>query len=339
MAIARSWRAGQRPDGPYEARLSDVPALNRVFSDSFTERYRRDGLVGVRVPSLNPVIWRYAIEDADGGAMLWRDERDDIVAFNVVHCSGREGWMGPLAVRPDAQGTGVGTRIVRAGVDWLEARHACPIGLETMPRTMDNIGFYSRIGFVPTRLTITMTIDSLHGSHPPTLLGRLGSRDRDEALSECRALVDGLLPGYDFTRELLLTNELGLGDTVLFRDRGKLVGFGLCHTAPLVEGRMRDETRVLKLVLARGSLLREAVTGLADFARRNGTRRAAFRVQTEYLDAYRALIGLGAQVRWTDLRMTLDGRAEQRPGAAPAGEDGEEGGEGDRGLVWSNWEI
>ena len=338
MAIARSWRTGQKPDGPYEARLSDVPALNRVFSDSFTERYRRDGLVGVRVPSLNPAIWRYAIEDADGGAMLWRDERDDIVAFNVVHCSGREGWMGPLAVRPDAQGTGVGTRIVRAGVDWLEARQASPIGLETMPRTMDNIGFYSRIGFLPNRLTITMTIDSLHGSHPPTLLGRMGARERDDTLAECRALLDGLLPGYDFTRELLLTNELGLGDTLLFRERGKLVGFGLCHTTPLVEGRIRDETRVLKLVLARGSLLREAVTALGDFARRHGTRRAAFRVQTEYLDAYRSLVAFGAQVRWTDLRMTLEGHSERRPDAPGSAGDGDDS-ESERGLVWSNWEI
>ncbi|HEU6450015.1 MAG TPA: GNAT family N-acetyltransferase [Gemmatimonadaceae bacterium] len=337
MAIARSWRTGLRPDGPYEARLSDVPALNRVFSDSFTERYRRDGLVGVRVPSLNPAIWRYAIEDADGGAMLWRDDRDEILAFNVVHCSGVEGWMGPLAVRPDAQGTGVGTRIVRAGVEWLEAKQASPIGLETMPRTMDNIGFYSRIGFLPNRLTITMTIDALHGSHPPALLGRMGARDRDDAVGECRALLDSLLPGYDFTRELLLTSELGLGDTLLFRERGKLVGFGLCHTTPLVEGRIRDETRVLKLVLARGALLREAVTALADFARRHGTRRAAFRVQTEYVEAYRALVAFGAQVRWTDLRMTLEGHPERRPGATSDSDS--DAAENERGLVWSNWEI
>jgi hypothetical protein len=178
-----------------------------------------------------------------------------------------------------------------------------------------------------------MTVEALHGGHPPSLLGRLSSRDRDDALSECRSLLDQLLPGYDFTRELLLTNELGLGDTVLFREGGRLVGFALCHTAPLVEGRMRDETRVLKLVLERGAGLRDAVTGLADFARRNGTRRAAFRAQTEYLEAYRTLIALGAQVRWTDLRMTLDGRAEVRPVATGGA------GEGDRGLVWSNWEI
>jgi GNAT superfamily N-acetyltransferase len=338
MAIARSWRTGIRPEGPFEARLSDVPALNRVFSDSFTERYRRDGLVGVRVPSLNPAIWRYAIEDSDGGAMLWRDDRDQIVAFNVVHCSGVEGWMGPLAVRPDAQGTGVGSRIVRAGVSWLEARHASPIGLETMPRTMDNIGFYSRLGFIPGRLTVTMTVDALHGNHPPTLLGRMGERDRDDALAECRALVNAIHAGYDYTRELRLTNELGLGDTLLFRERGTLVGFALCHTTPLVEGRIRDETRVLKLVLARGSLLRDAVVGLGDFARRHGTRRAAFRVQTEYVEAYQSLVSFGAQVRWTDLRMALDGHPEPRPGIV-GDRAGDVPDEVERGLVWSNWEI
>src|SRR3712207_7385576 len=45
--------------------------------------------------------WRYAIEDAAEGAMLWRDERGDVVAFNVAHLSGVEGWMGPLAVRSE----------------------------------------------------------------------------------------------------------------------------------------------------------------------------------------------------------------------------------------------
>ncbi|HEX6537324.1 MAG TPA: GNAT family N-acetyltransferase [Gemmatimonadaceae bacterium] len=324
MAIARTWRASRHPDGPIPARLEDITALNQVFSDAFTERYRRDGLVGVRVPYLNPAIWRYAIEDAAGGALLWRDERDDIVAFNIVHASGREGWMGPLAVRPDSQGSGVGKEIVRAGIDWLRGARAGTIGLETMPRTMDNIGFYSALGFVPGRLTITVTMDASHGEHPPSLLSRIGVREKPSVIAQCATLVEQVLPGYDFTREITLTDELGLGDTLLFRDGGQLVGFALCHTAPLVEGRMREETRVLKLVLARRALVRDAALALADYARRNGTRRVAFRAQTEYLDAYRTLIGLGARVRWTDLRMTLDQYPEPVAG---------------EGLVWSNWEI
>ena len=70
MATARDWKTARHADGPHAVRLTDVPALNQVFSDAFTERYRRDGMVGVRVPFLNPAIWRYAIEDA--GLAQWR---------------------------------------------------------------------------------------------------------------------------------------------------------------------------------------------------------------------------------------------------------------------------
>ena len=64
----------------------------------------------------------------------------------MVHRSGTEGWMGPLAVRPDRQGEGLGRQIVQAGIEWLRGQGATTIGLETMPRTVDNIGFYSRLG-------------------------------------------------------------------------------------------------------------------------------------------------------------------------------------------------
>ena len=46
--------------------------------------------------------------------MLWRDDRGHIAAFNMVHRSGIEGWMGPLAVRTEFQGSGTGRRSSRA---------------------------------------------------------------------------------------------------------------------------------------------------------------------------------------------------------------------------------
>ena len=232
--------------------------------------------------------------------------------------------MGPLAVRPESQGLGLGKEIVRAGVAWLRDRGARVIGLETMPRTMDNIGFYSRLGFTPGRLTITLTLDAASGDRAPDLLGRLGVRDHEGAMDAARALVGRLAPGYDFSREIELTEHLSLGDTVLLHDRGELVGFALCHTAPLVEGRVREELRVLKLVLADEHRLDAMVRALRDFARRSGTRSVAFRVQGEYTELYRRLVAMGARVRWTDLRMSLAGHQEARPA---------------QGVVWSNWEI
>ena len=59
----------QRITGPFPIRGDDLGGLNVLFSDAFSERYRRDGMAGVRVPPLNPAIWRFAIEGAgDGGA-------------------------------------------------------------------------------------------------------------------------------------------------------------------------------------------------------------------------------------------------------------------------------
>jgi GNAT superfamily N-acetyltransferase len=326
MAGVRSWRPTVSIDGPFIARSDEIPALNVVFSDAFTERYRRDGMVGVRVPNLNPQVWRYAIEDSASGAMVWRNARGEIAAFNMVHRSGVEGWMGPLAVRTEHQGTGIGKDVVEQGIAWLRRDGATVIGLETMPRTMDNIGFYSGLGFAPGRLTITLTLEAASADRAPELLGRLSTRDREVELLAAHALVDQVLPGYDFTRELELTHSLALGDTVLLRQGSGqgLAGFALCHTAPLVEGRVREELRVLKLVLADESSLDAMIRALCDLAKRSGTRRVAFRVQGEYASLYRRLVTLGARVRWTDLRMSLGGYEERVPS---------------QGVVLSNWEI
>ncbi|MHB1072853.1 MAG: GNAT family N-acetyltransferase [Gemmatimonadaceae bacterium] len=324
--VARPWRPpGGATSGPHLARLEEIGPLNQVFSDAFTDRYRKDGMVGVRVPFLNPLVWRYAIEDAAGGALLWRDERGGIVAFNMVHRSGAEGWMGPLAVKADYQGAGLGKEVVQRGIAWLQAQGVRVLGLETMPRTVDNIGFYSGLGFTPERLTVTLTLEAVNAARGPMLLRRQGNREREETIAECRDLVGRLAPGYDYTREIELTESLALGDTVLLRDAdGALVGFALCHTAPLVEGRTREELRVLKLVLDDMTRLEPMVSSLRDFARASGTRRVAMRVQGEYAEAYRQLVSMGARVRWTDLRMALRGYEERSPA---------------RGMILSNWEI
>jgi GNAT superfamily N-acetyltransferase len=232
--------------------------------------------------------------------------------------------MGPLAVRPDWQGGDLGKEIVRSGTRLLSTRGARVIGLETMPRTMDNIGFYSRLGFVPGRLTITVTIEAQEATRKPRTLGSLSSAAREDAMEAARSLTHALSPGYDFTREMRLTQELGVGDTLIMEDGGRIVGFAIFHLAPLVDGRSREELRVLKLVLDDETRIENLVESLADVARRNGTRRVAIRVQGEYIDAYRRLIALGGRVRWTDLRMYVSGYEETRAAS---------------GIVLSNWEI
>jgi GNAT superfamily N-acetyltransferase len=318
------WRPDRSVRGPDRPTLRDIDSLNRVFADAFTDRYSRDGLVGVRVPQLNNLVWRYALEDAGDGSMVWRDADGHMVAFNMVHRSGTEGWMGPLAVRPDRQGEGLGSLMVRTGIDWLRGQGATTIGLETMPRTVDNIGFYSRIGLVPSHLTVTLVHDV---PRRPSGVAELlsGSPQRwNDRLDECRGLTESVLPGVDFTRELALTYDLGIGDTTLVRDGGRLVGFALWHSTPLAAGRPKDELRVLKVVAANDTAFERLLLSLQLSAVNERVTRIAIRCQTEFSRTYLRLIELGYRVHWTDLRMLLEGYPQRLPA---------------EGVLMSNWEI
>lgn len=318
------WRPDRSVRGPDRPGYRDIDPLNRVFAEAFTDRYSRDGLVGVRVPQLNPLVWRYAIDDAGDGAMVWRDAEGHLVAFNIVHRSGREGWMGPLAVRPDRQGEGLGSLMVRTGIEWLRAQGASTIGLETMPRTVDNIGFYSRLGLVPAHLTVTLVHDvTRRGATGP--FESLGNGPQPaERIAECRRLTDELLPGVDFTREIELTRELAIGDTTLVRDGRDLSGFALWHSTPLAAGRPKDELRVLKLVARDAAALDRLLDALPAAAVQERVGRMAIRCQTEFAEAYLRLVEREYRVHWTDLRMILDGSPQRAPRS---------------GIVMSNWEI
>lgn len=318
------WRPDRSVRGPDRPTYRDIDPLNRVFAEAFTDRYSRDGLVGVRVPQLNPLVWRYALDDAGDGAMIWRDAEGHLVGFNMVHRSGAEGWMGPLAVRPDRQGEGLGSLMVRTGVEWLQSQGAETIGLETMPRTVDNIGFYSRIGLVPGYLTVTMVHDVPR--RPPMAGESLGAgAGAEQRIAECRWLTDELLAGVDFTREIELTRELAIGDVTLVRDGGEVAGFALWHSAPLAAGRPKDELRVLKLVARSPAAFERLLDALPAAAAQERVARVAIRCQTEFAPAYLRLVARGYRVHWTDLRMTLLDYPQRLPRSGA--------------VVMSNWEI
>jgi GNAT superfamily N-acetyltransferase len=312
----------ERLRGPERAQPDDIERINRVFSDAFTDRYQRDGLSGVRVPPLNPAIWRFAIAGAADGALVWRDASKQLVAFNMVHRSGGEGWMGPLAVRPDRQGEGIGRVIVEEGIRRLEQGGAQVIGLETMPRTIENIGFYSALGFRPGHLTVSMGRELAGPATSPAVL--LSQEGAAAGIRSCKLLTETAAPGIDFSREIELTLDHRLGDVTLLSDHGRLTAYALWHVAPLAEGRAPDELRVLKLVARDLQWFRRLVSAVEGCAWTAGAHRVAIRCQTAYRFAYGILVDAGYRVHWTDLRMTLQGK-----GDAAAGES----------VVFSNWEI
>jgi len=194
-----------------------------------------------------------------------------------------------------------------------------------MPRTVENIGFYAGLGFVPRHLTVTLTRDLARrlGGRPSLLSSRRADAAA-AALAAARSLTGTLSPGIDFSQEIRLTAELALGDTCLVEGPTALDAFALWHSVPLSDTRHRDEIRVLKLVARDPAAFDAAVGAVEVAASEEGITRVSVRCQTSYDWAFRRLVARGYRVRWTDLRMTLDGYPERCP---------------EPGVVFSNWEI
>jgi hypothetical protein len=156
-------------------------------------------------------------------------------------------------------------------------------------------------------------------------MSALNPHERELAMRQCRQALQQLIPGYDYMREIVLTAQHELGDTVFVRKGGDVVSFAIYHSVPLVEGRATEEMRVLKMVARSEVDFDHLVTQLCAHARAKGGRRVAIRVQGQYSGVYRRLMARGARVRWTDLRMSVHDYAESHPGGG--------------GIVLSNWEI
>ena len=252
MATSRVWRP-HPVDGPFRARLDEIGELNQVFSDSFTERYRRDGMVGVRVPFLNSddlaLRDRGCCRRRDALARRARPHR------RVQHgASFRHRRLDGAARRANGVSgqRASARRSSTRGVEWLKEQGA------TRHRTRDDAAHdgQHRLLLAPRAFFPAGSRSRRRSRRRTTTL----RRDADLALLAVSATTtrspsaarscSGCCRGTTTRARSMLTGELALGDTVLLYAGRRIVGFALAHTAPLVEGRTREELRVLKLVLA-----------------------------------------------------------------------------------------
>jgi predicted N-acetyltransferase YhbS len=126
-----------RPEAPGEE-----DAIRALTAEAFAGAEHSDGTEAGIIGALR-----------DDGALtvsLVAVEDDAIVghvAFSPVGIDGAEGWfgLGPISVRPDRQGRGIGSALVRAGIDELRALNASGCVLLGSP------AYYGRFGFQSDR--------------------------------------------------------------------------------------------------------------------------------------------------------------------------------------------
>ena len=87
-------------------------------------------------------------EKATDGCFV-TEEDGRVVGFIFSRAWGGVGWFGTFAVLPSYQDHGIGKQLIAARLAYLRQDPDRVIGLETMPESPYNLGFYLRQGFHP----------------------------------------------------------------------------------------------------------------------------------------------------------------------------------------------
>ena len=186
-----------------------------------------------------------------GGAFVATDDFAGIIGASFSHVWGTTGWVGPISVLPSYQSKGLGKELVRHSLQYLEDEGCIDIGLETMPENAANLGMYLRVGLRPEALMLVFgkVLEAEKLQEEPMngvsvqRYSESGGKKRLEP--ELRKLSGKLRLGLDYSKEIQLSEEFSLGDTILASSKGTLAGFSLVHTKPRRESTKGGAVRVL----------------------------------------------------------------------------------------------
>jgi GNAT superfamily N-acetyltransferase len=295
----------------------DLEDVNHLFSLAFTDAYRRDGLPGMSVPPLHPDFLRLEWEVAGPGALsLVHDGR--VRGFVLARVHGSEGWFGPLGVDPNLQGAGHGKALVERTISYLKRKGCTTIGLETMPRTYRNLGLYTRLGFKPGHLVLTVKADIpssriLRSKTPEkaTLLSDVPEDERPPLWDALRRFWGEISPGLDYRPEIDSTLRHDYGDVLVASEGDRVTGFVFFHHSPYFVSDGYGVLRVARLGAVRGrGTFETLMRSLAAFCQRTSMEEIYLRCQTSDWHVTKTVLQWGFRIVHSDLRMSLEGYRE-----------------------------
>jgi len=80
-----------------------------------------------------------------------------VLKVNFIHIWGSFAWFGPFGVHPEYQGKGIGKVLINHTIKILKVDYkVSTIGLNTMPESQYNVGFYMSLGFTPLKLSLNL---------------------------------------------------------------------------------------------------------------------------------------------------------------------------------------
>ena len=217
-------------------RVDDIVDVKGVDLLSWSDLMERTYGVKIKLsPRTDENILSYMRSDPEG-AFVASDEFAGVIGVVFSHVWGATGWVGPLSVLPTYQARGLGKDLLKRSLTYLEDMGCVDIGLETMPESALNLGLYLRVGLRPESLVLVLgkKLEKEGLQEEPVggvAVERFSESSMQEKMkSEMRRISSALRLGLDYTKEIELTQEFGLGDTIVATSRDRVTGFCVVQT-------------------------------------------------------------------------------------------------------------
>ena len=215
-------------------KASDLEQVSQIDGHSFSDLLTKLMHTKVDLPPHEMEYFDFWRTKGAKGALV-EEENGRINGFIFCHARGRSGWIGPLAVRVDAQGKGAGKRLMAAGLKYFDRQRVKRVGLDTFAQNPISVSLYLKNGFQLVGGLVLMgapieLLEGLGGDSAFTLekMKRAG-KYRYEAISlddlPAIASMERAATGFDRKDdfEFLLTSGLGAG--FFAREEKRVVGY------------------------------------------------------------------------------------------------------------------
>jgi predicted N-acetyltransferase YhbS len=226
----------------------------------------------------------------------------EVVGAVFVTRLGSFGYFGPLAVRPDHWDRGIGKRLMQPVLEAFDEWGVRQAGLFTFAASPKHLGLYQAHGFWPGSLV------SILGKPVSEAEAGYELASETQATDEIRELTNAVFQGLDVGGEIAAVSEQGLGDTILLRRSGEVVGIAICHCGAGSEAGS-GACYVKFGAVAPGAGATEDFECLLDaceaFAARSGLERLVAGVNVGRLDAYQRLLARGFRAEVVGVSMWL----------------------------------
>ncbi len=294
-------------------RREDADAVRQIEAIAFGAWWRQwHGGVADRPPRTRENVLASLGIEPDGCFVA--EDRGRVVGSVFSRIWGAVGWLGSLVVLPEYQRLGVGKRLAWATVEYLQTSPVRVIGLETMPESAHNLGFYWHLGFEAWRPTLLLSkqLGTSYGVDPA--LRRWSSTDaevRQGWLGDLREATGRVWPGVDYTKEIIATAEHGLGDTLVLTRGDGVIGLSVLRLASIREGEASQRAGIRALALhprhTDQAHFRTLLEGSEGMAQAQGKTVLGLSVNACHSWAVQNLLRWGYRIERAMLRMVMRG--------------------------------